>query len=112
MEIIWPLVADDFVLCGGLEEDLRIFMGHFVEECRRRGLKVNANNRKVVVLSRKVGLGGILVVCLGCIRYHVCPKKVVSGRVVNTTRSLVNARILYETFLTRSILMYDSQTMI
>ena len=31
-------------------------MGHFVEVCRRRGLKVSAGKRRVMVLGRKEGL--------------------------------------------------------
>ena len=30
------LYADDLVLCGKLEEDLKGMAGHFVEVCRRR----------------------------------------------------------------------------
>ena len=36
------LYTDDWVLCGEPEEDLKVMVGHFVEVCRRRGLKVNA----------------------------------------------------------------------
>ena len=36
------LYAYDLVLCGESEEDLRAPLEHFVEVCRRRGLKVNA----------------------------------------------------------------------
>ena len=43
--------ADDLVLCGELEEDLRALVGHFAEMCRRRGLKVNAVKSKVMVLG-------------------------------------------------------------
>ena len=42
------LYADDLVLCGELEEDLRAMVGQFVEVCRRRGLKVNAGNLKAM----------------------------------------------------------------
>ena len=45
------LYADDLVLCGQSEEDLRPIVGRFVEVCRRRGLKVDAGKRKVIVLS-------------------------------------------------------------
>ena len=38
------LYADDSVLCGESEEDLRMMVGRFAEVCRRRGLKVNAGN--------------------------------------------------------------------
>ena len=36
------LYADDLVLCGESEEDLKGMVGRFAEVCRRRGLKVNA----------------------------------------------------------------------
>ena len=40
------LYADDLVLCGESEEDLRVMVGRFAEVCRR-GLKVNAGRSKV-----------------------------------------------------------------
>ena len=50
------LYADNMVLCAELEEDLRVMVGQFDEVCRRRGLKVNAGESKVVVLNEEVGL--------------------------------------------------------
>ena len=50
------LYADDLFLCGELEENLGVMVGWFVEVCRRRGLKVNACKRKVMVLSGEEGL--------------------------------------------------------
>ena len=50
------LYADDLVLCGELEEDLRVIVEHFVEVCRRRGLQVNAGKSKMMVLNGEVGL--------------------------------------------------------
>ena len=47
------LYADDLVLCGELEEGLRAMMGCFVEVCRRRGLKVNADKSKIMVLNEE-----------------------------------------------------------
>ena len=35
------LYADDLVLCGESEEELRTILGRFIEVCRRRGVKVN-----------------------------------------------------------------------
>ena len=58
MEIAF-LYADDLVLCGESEEDLRPMLGRFVEVCRR-GLKVNAGNSKVMVLH-----GDMFRACLG-----------------------------------------------
>ena len=43
------LYADDSVLCGKLEEDLNAMVGYFVEICRR-GLKIDADNSKVILL--------------------------------------------------------------
>ena len=48
--------ADDLVLCGESEEDLRTMGGRFVEVFRRRGLKVNAGKRKVMMLGGEEGL--------------------------------------------------------
>ena len=50
------LFADDLVLCGELEEDLRVMVGQFVVVCRRRGLKVNAAKSKVTALNGEEGL--------------------------------------------------------
>ena len=44
------LYADDLVLCGESEEDLRAMLGRFAEVCRR-GLKVNTSKSKVMVLG-------------------------------------------------------------
>ena len=44
------------VLCGELEEDLRAMVKLFVEVCRRRGLKINADKNKVMVLNGEEGL--------------------------------------------------------
>ena len=43
-------------LYGKLEEDLRAMVGHFVEVCKRRGLKVNAGKNKVMVLNGEEGM--------------------------------------------------------
>ena len=65
------LYADDLVLCGESEEDLRAMVGRFAEVCRRRGLKVNAGKSKVMVLDGEekleceVKVDGICLVCLG-----------------------------------------------
>ena len=50
------LYANDLVLCGESEEDLRAMVGRFVELCRRRGLKVNAGKSKVMVMIGEEGL--------------------------------------------------------
>ena len=45
------LLANDLVLCGESEEDIRSVMERFVEVCRKRGLKLNAGKSKVMVLN-------------------------------------------------------------
>ena len=49
------LYANDLVLCGESEEVLTVMIGRFAEVCRRRGLKVNAGRRKVMVLGGRRG---------------------------------------------------------
>ena len=48
--------ADHLVLCGESEEDLKVMVEQFAEECRRRGLKVNAGKSKVMILNGEEGL--------------------------------------------------------
>ena len=48
--------ADNLVLCGELEEDLRTMEGRFAEVCRGRGLKVNEVKSKAMVLNGEEGL--------------------------------------------------------
>ena len=50
------MYADDLVLCGESEEDLRVIVGQFAEVCRNRGLKVNAGKSKGMVLNGEEGL--------------------------------------------------------
>ena len=50
------LYADNLVLCSKLKEDQRAMVGCFVEVCKRRGLKVNAGKRKMMVLVGEEGL--------------------------------------------------------
>ena len=45
------MYADDLVLCGESEEDLKVMVGRFAEVCRRRGLKINAEKSKVISLN-------------------------------------------------------------
>ena len=45
------LYADDLAISGELEEDLRAIGGHFIEMCRRRGLKVMEGKSKVMLLG-------------------------------------------------------------
>ena len=50
------LYADDLVLCGESQEDLRVMVGRFAEVCRMRGLKVNEGKSRVMVLNGEEGL--------------------------------------------------------
>ena len=50
------LYANDLVLCGESEEDLKVMVERFVDVCRRRGLKVNADKSKVMVLGGEEGV--------------------------------------------------------
>ena len=50
------LYADDLVLCGESEEELREMVGRFAEVCRRKGLKFNVGKSKVMVLNEEKGL--------------------------------------------------------
>ena len=50
------LFADDLVLCGESEEDLKVMVERFAEVCRRKGLKANASKSKVMVANGEVGL--------------------------------------------------------
>ena len=49
------LYADDLVLCGESEEDLKVMVGQFAGVCRR-GLKINAGKSKVMLMNGKEGL--------------------------------------------------------
>ena len=42
------LYADDFYLCGESEEDVKAIVGRCIVLCRRRGLKLNRAESKVV----------------------------------------------------------------
>ena len=62
------LYADDLILCGESEEDIRLMVGRFVEEC----LKVNGGKSKVMVLGGEeeveyeVCVDGMRLKYLGC----------------------------------------------
>ena len=47
------MYADDLVLCGESEKDLRAMVGRFVEIHGRRGQKVNTGKSKMIVLNRE-----------------------------------------------------------
>ena len=50
------LHADDLLLCGESEKDLRAMVGRVAHVCSRRGLKVNAGKSKAMVLGGEEGL--------------------------------------------------------
>ena len=58
--------ADELVLCGDSEKDLRAIVGRFILACRRRGLKVNAGKSKAMLLGGEEGLE-----CKVCINGYV-----------------------------------------
>ena len=49
------LYADDLVLCGESQEDLRTMVGRFVKVCKRRSLKVSAGKNKVMMIGGEEG---------------------------------------------------------
>ena len=51
------LYAGNLDLCGKSKEDLKVVVKCIVEMCRRRGLKVNADNMKVMVSFEEEILG-------------------------------------------------------
>ena len=106
--------ADNLILCGESEEELRVMVGWFAEVCRRRGLKFNAGKSKVMVLNGEEGLECEVhvdrihlehapkVKYLGYVLDESgtdgaeCSWKVASGRrVAGVIRSLVSARDLH-----------------
>ena len=50
------MYAEDLVLCGDSEEDLRTIVGRFIKVYMRRGLKVNVGKSKVILIGREEGL--------------------------------------------------------
>ena len=72
------LYADDLVLCGESEEDLRSRVGRFVEACRRGGLKVKVGKSKVILfggverLECKVCVDGIRSEHVSEFKYFGC----------------------------------------
>ena len=128
--------ADDLVLCGESEDDLRAMVGCFAEVCK--GLKVNAGKSKVMVLGEEEGLecevcvDGIRLEHVSEFQYLGCvldesgtdeaqfSRKEASGRrVAGAIRSFVNprslrlecARVLHESLLV-PVLTYGCETMI
>ena len=105
------LYADDFVLWGELEEDLRAMVERFPEVCRTKDLKVRLSKSKERVVKGEEGLEHEVRVdgmqleyvsefkYLGCVtnesgtHEEKCGKKVVGRRKAGgAIRSLVNDR--------------------
>src|SRR5678815_352953 len=101
------LNADDLVLCGESEESLRRLVERFGMVCKRRGLKVNVDKSKVMVVSEdspqsEVMLDGEQLEQVSEFKYlgyvldekgtddAECSRKVVNGRkVAGAIKSLV-----------------------
>ena len=124
------LYADDLVLCGESDLDLRVMVGQFNVVCRRRELKVYASKSKVMECEVRVDEIRLDHVSefkyLGCVLDQTdtdgveCSRKVARGkRATDAIKSLVNARdlplecarVLHET-LFEAVLMYGSETML
>ena len=131
------LYADDLVLCGESEESLRGLVQRFGRVCKRRGLKVNVDKSKVMVVSEdspqcEVMLDDEQLEQVSEFKYlgyvldekgtddAECSRKVVNGRkVAGAIKSLVNvkglslecARVLHEGMLL-PVLLYGSETMV
>ena len=50
------LHANNLVLCGKSKQDLKVMVERFVEVCRRRDLKINADKNKVMASGGEEGL--------------------------------------------------------
>ena len=126
------LHADDLVLCGESEENLRAMVERFAEVYKRRSLKVNIGKSKVMVLGGEEGLecevceDGIRLEHVLVFKYLKCvldesgtDEAECRRRVAGDIMSLVNARslqvecamVLYESLLV-PVLTYVSETMI
>jgi len=125
------------VLCGESEESLRGLVERFGRVCKRRGLKVNVDKSKVMVVSEdspqcEVMLDDEQLEQVSEFKYlgyvldekgtddAECSRKVVNGRkVAGAIKSLVNvkglslecARVLHEGMLL-PVLLYGSETMV
>jgi hypothetical protein len=131
------LYADDLVLCGESEESLRKLVESFDRICKRRGLTVNVDKSKVMVMNEentqcRVAVDDLQLEQVSEFKYlgymieekgtdeAECTRKVASGRRVGgAIKSLVNAknlslectRRLHESMLI-PVLMYGSEVMV
>ena len=128
------LYADDLVLCGESEESLKKLIEDFGRVCKSRGLKVNVEKSKVMVVSGenkqcRIKLEDELLEQVSEFKYlgylldergtddAECGRKVASGRrVAGAIKSLVNTkglsmectRVLHESMLVQTLL-YGSE---
>src|SRR5678815_3688058 len=129
------LYEDYLVLCGESEESLRRLVKRFGRVCKRKGLKVNVDKSKVMVVSEdspqcEAMLDGEQLEQVSEFKYlgyvldekgtddAECSRKVVNGRkVAGAIKSLVNVkglsltRVLHEGMLL-PVLLYGSETMV
>ena len=131
------LYADDLVLCGESEESLSRLVEGFGRVCKRRGLKINVDKSKMMVVSGvntqcQITLDGEQFEQVSEFKYlgymmndkgtddAECGRKVSSGRkVAGAIKSLVNVkglsiectRVLHESMLL-PVLMYGSEAMV
>ena len=135
--MLYLLYADDLVLRGESEESLRRLVEGFGRVCKRRGLKVNGEKSKVMVVSRenvqcRIMLDGEILEQVSEFKYlgyvmnekgtddAECNRKVSNGRkMAGAIKTLVNAkgldiectRVLHEAMLVQA-LMYGSEVMV
>lgn len=132
------LYADDLVLVGENESELKLMIESFDKVCIRRGMRVNADKSKVMVFGGEDGsvcdirIGGVRLEQVQSFKYlgsvlnvkgndeADCENKVVQGRKVSgAIRALVNAkgmsvecaRVLHESMLVPT-LVYGSEVMV
>ena len=135
--VLCLLYADDLVLCGESEESLSRLVEGFGRVCKRRGLKVNVDKSKVMVVSRenvqcRIMLDDEQLEQVSEFKYlgyvlddrgtddAECSRKVSSGRrVAGAIKSLMNAKglslecakVLHESMLL-PVLMCGSEAMV
>ena len=56
------------VVCGDSKEDLKVRMDCFVEVCKRKCLKVDADKSKVTLFNEKKGLECEMDAVAACVR--------------------------------------------
>ena len=79
--------ADDLIMCGKSQEDLRAMVGHFVEVCRRIILEVSGDKKNMMALNGEEGLecevrvdGMLLDHCIYQVQMVQCRRNVATGK--------------------------------